>query len=107
VYQVYHRDCIPDLLYTIRALSSARTTTLLAVPHRSLINPAESLGAAAAGAASVAPCGTCVLTGISPMRRVFLSRNVEGATDAGSLGPAFEGDPPGEVVHRGRARASS
>ena len=29
------------------------------------------------------PASLLLLTGISPMRRLFLSRNIEGATDAG------------------------
>jgi hypothetical protein len=39
----------------------------------------------AGGAASVAPCNPVVVDRDFPMRRLFLLRNIEGATDAGTV----------------------
>ena len=43
----YHRDTGPSLLYTIKALSSPATVTLIALPHRSTQNAAEQIAAMA------------------------------------------------------------
>ena len=44
---------------------------------------AADFGLEGFGAASVAPCNPVVFDWDFPMRRLFLSRNIEGATDAG------------------------